>query len=485
MVSKKAVSGILSGILILTLVFCVAFAPSPKVEVAQAAENLDDLQEKYNLLEKEQSDLEEQLKSIQQKKNDRIQYIEVLNEKINSYNLQLDLICGQMDSLNRELSELQSKIDALQVSITNIEGEIEVAKTDIILQNNKITETYELFEKRLRAMYISGDTSNLEILLTSPDFSDFLTRIELVKGVAEQDVELLEDLEVALKELEESKAKLEAQKEELRLNKLALESDKSALEGKKKEFEVIKADFEEKQRLLKADRAELESALQDLSAKEQSYLQAIGDHESEIDKIDEEIKQVIRENEEKKALKRAEEQAKAAAAKNNSNRADGVGGDSGDSSDSGQSQNSGGQSQTPVSNAETNNGSGSGKMLWPIQGRTTRISSYYGPRWGRVHRGLDITGANIYGATISAAESGTVILAQYGHSSYGHYVIIDHGGGIATLYAHCSQLLVSAGQTVSRGDAIAKVGNTGNSTGPHLHFEVRVGGERINPLPYL
>lgn len=99
-----------------------------------------------------------------------------------------------------------------------------------------------------------------------------------------------------------------------------------------------------------------------------------------------------------------------------------------------------------------------------------------------MHNGIDIAGG--YGADIIAADSGTVLFSG-NSSSYGKYIVISHGGGLTTLYAHCSQLLVSAGATVSRGQTIAKVGSTGKSTGPHLHFEVSLNGSRPDPLSYV
>lgn len=130
-----------------------------------------------------------------------------------------------------------------------------------------------------------------------------------------------------------------------------------------------------------------------------------------------------------------------------------------------------------------------GEMKWPLPGYST-ISSGYGWRFNGTdfHTGIDITGGGCMGADIVAANTGTVAKANTSYvagSGYGMYIIIDHGGGKSTLYGHCSQLLVSEGQVVSRGQTIAKVGSTGWSTGPHLHFEVREGGQHVNPLPYL
>ncbi|MBQ3125703.1 MAG: peptidoglycan DD-metalloendopeptidase family protein, partial [Clostridia bacterium] len=127
-----------------------------------------------------------------------------------------------------------------------------------------------------------------------------------------------------------------------------------------------------------------------------------------------------------------------------------------------------------------------GEFRWPVDVSWKRISSYFGWRvlWGvnDYHRGIDIP-ANAW-SNIYASNGGTVIKAEY-HWSYGNYVIIDHGGGKSTLYAHANQLNVKVGQKVNQGDIIAKVGTTGNSSGNHLHFEVRLNGECKNPLDYV
>ncbi|HHW92108.1 MAG TPA: M23 family metallopeptidase [Firmicutes bacterium] len=118
-------------------------------------------------------------------------------------------------------------------------------------------------------------------------------------------------------------------------------------------------------------------------------------------------------------------------------------------------------------------------FIWPVRGR---ISSPFGPRRGGYHYGLDI--ACPRGSSIRAARSGRVIASSW-QGSYGRVVVIDHGNGIETLYAHASELLVRVGQWVNQGEVIARVGSTGRSTGPHLHFEIRIDGIRVNPSRYL
>lgn len=141
---------------------------------------------------------------------------------------------------------------------------------------------------------------------------------------------------------------------------------------------------------------------------------------------------------------------------------------------------SGGGAQVASSGSgSANSASTASALAWPLRGS---ISSYYGPRWGRTHTGIDISAS--YGAAIRAAGSGKVAYAGW-YGLYGRCVIIDHGGGLKTLYAHASKIAVTVGQHVERGEIIAYVGSSGNSTGPHLHFEVRVSGRTRNPLSYL
>lgn len=138
-------------------------------------------------------------------------------------------------------------------------------------------------------------------------------------------------------------------------------------------------------------------------------------------------------------------------------------------------------------NASIGDGVSTGKFIWPLPS-CKMISSDYGYRGGSYHAGIDISGNGVYGKDIIAADGGTVVEAnstsQWGQG-YGYYVIIDHGGGYRTMYAHCSSILVSVGQKVTQGQLIAKVGNSGNSDGAHLHFEIRINGVTQDPKPYL
>ncbi len=129
-------------------------------------------------------------------------------------------------------------------------------------------------------------------------------------------------------------------------------------------------------------------------------------------------------------------------------------------------------------------GSSSGSFTWPVP-YTHSISSYFEWRWGRMHNGIDIAAGGIYGQAIVASDGGVVTRSGDYGDGYGSCVIIDHGNGYTTLYGHCSSLAVSAGQRVSKGQTIGYVGSTGNSTGPHLHFEVMQNSTKLNPLKFV
>ena len=124
------------------------------------------------------------------------------------------------------------------------------------------------------------------------------------------------------------------------------------------------------------------------------------------------------------------------------------------------------------------------EFIWPVP-FTKKITSPYGNREGGFHKGIDIACAGVLGTNIIASEGGKVIVASYGSTGYGNHVIIDHGNGKQTVYGHCQKLFVKNGQKVSQGEVIGTVGSTGDSTGPHLHFEIRINGQAKNPQQYV
>jgi len=295
------------------------------------------------------------------------------------------------------------------------------------LEEAKVEEEAQMqrFRTRMRAMEENGPLTYLAILFEARSFSDLLARIDFISEVMEYDKRLEENLIAARKHVEEVKAEYE--------ETLA-------------EQEEVRAELLEKKAQLEAEIEAAAQMIADLEKDIEAYTAAYEENEAEEAKIQAEIERLMEE------LRKQEEAAK-------------------------QQQNSGGGGGGAIY--------GTGSYIWPTN--ATYISSEYGYRihpifkTERFHSGVDI-GASA-GDPIYAADSGTVVIATYS-SSYGNYVVINHGSGSSTLYAHMSSMAVSAGQSVSQGQVIGYVGSTGWSTGPHLHFEIRVNGSTVNPLSY-
>jgi len=129
-------------------------------------------------------------------------------------------------------------------------------------------------------------------------------------------------------------------------------------------------------------------------------------------------------------------------------------------------------------------GTGTGEFIWPVPA-ANNISSLFEYRWGSFHAGIDIADVGIYAADIVATDTGIVTFSGWDDAGYGYMVIIDHGNGYSSMYAHCDELFVSEGELVYQGDTIASVGSSGYSTGDHLHFEIWENGTAVNPCEYM
>jgi len=313
-----------------------------------------------------------------------------------------------------------------------------------------------LLKARVRSMYMNTNGSAIEALLTSKDVTSFMEKVELFAVISSHDSEVLEDYKAACADVEYKKS-LQTEMAE-RTGELAGDQ--------RRELDEINL-----------SRAELEGRIRSLESKIGQLASREDELAAQSDKLESEIKELVakaeaeaaeaarKKAEAEAARKKAEAKAAEAARKKAANSAPAGGGGSGGE---------------PAS-------AGSGIMRWPVPGYG-KISSGYGNRIHPIkktklfHSGIDIPAAT--GSGIIATKAGTVIIART-EPGYGQTVVIDHGGGITTLYGHCSKLLVKPGQKVQAGAAIAKIGSTGVSTGPHLHYEVRKNGSPQNPRSYL
>lgn len=351
--------------------------------------NTVDLQTQRSDLQNQLNEANGQLNDVQSNLSENLQQVEKLDSRI--------------ETAEQELAEQESKITELKESIEQIETQL-----------NSVTEKYdkqvELFKKRMVAIYMTGDTQYLDVLLKSSSLSDFISSYYLISQLTEIDENLLNDLETKKKTMDLSRQKLENEKTELAT--------------------IIE------------NQTRTTRTLQNTKKMRENFIAKLSDDEKDLQaKIDEINKQYEELNQQILAL-----------------------------------------AQNGIDTAYIG-----GELAWPVPGYT-RITSKYAMRVHpitgqyKLHTGVDI-GAPL-GANFVAANDGVVVKAGP-NVAYGNMVIIDHGGGISTLYAHGSEILVEVGQTVKRGDPILKVGSTGYSTGPHAHFEVRINGVTTDPLPYI
>lgn len=407
-----------------------------RMPYAKAA-NIEDLQDEYNQLEQQIAANKKKLNAIASDMENQQAYIDTLNAQVEATQKQADVLQERIGLLNSDISSLNRQIESLNTKITQTQ-----AKADD--QQKQIEETFELLKKRMRAMYMSGGGTQLEFLLEAGDFETFLTRTELLRGVAKHDTELANQLSEELEEFNKLIKSMEA-------DKASLQTQQETLVARKKDVQASAQQLSAKEDEINENVQKTNSYIQQLDKNSSAYRSQMKKLQADRDEIDAKIAAYIREH-------------------------------ASSSGNSGSSSNSGG-SPSSVSSSQ---GTTSKYLLWPLPG-FHQITSYFGPRdlaGYTYHYGIDISGSGVYGHDIVAAESGTVLLAQT-DKSWGKFILIDHGNGMLTRYAHCSKLLVSQGDKVTRGQVIAKVGDTGNVTGPHLHFEVYEGDQRYNPLNYL
>lgn len=333
-----------------------------------------------------------------------------------------DNLESYIKEIDKDLNSRQKEINKLSNELKEKEGQIAQTEAELQAAEEKAQRQYEGMKERIKYVYENGNNSYIEMILQAKNFSDFLNRAELASQVYEYDKNMLQSFEELKKSIADTKAQLEEDKK-------TIQNMQSNAEYEKKQLEIV---AEAKETQVK------------------KYESDIGDMEAKIKAYDKEIKErnaLIKQLEEKvKAQKAAAANAGASAPKYTG-----------------------------------------GKFTWPCPS-STRLTDDFGMRphpifkVDKMHNGIDIGAA--YGSDIVAAYGGTVVAAAY-NSSMGNYVMIDHGGELYTIYMHCSSLNTKEGATVTAGQSIAKVGSTGNSTGNHLHFGVRLNGAYVSPWNYL
>lgn len=328
---------------------------------------------------------------------------------------------AEKNALAEQLNTILTEMEQTQADIDKKQEEIAQKEEELMYAQIDENNQYESMKKRIKYMYENGNTQFIEILFESKSIGDFLNNAEYIEKISEYDRQMLIEFQEIVKMIEEQQKVLEEERKELEVLQESLASQQSSLES-----------------LISSKSAEI-AALED----------EIGENAAKLKELQEAAAE--------------QERLRQEAANQTTNQGT-------------QSSSNAGASIVP---------SGNGRLSNPCP--AAYISSEYGYRsspggiGSTNHKGRDYAAAT--GTPIYAAASGTVTTVSY-NVARGYYVVVNHGD-IATLYQHCSATYVSVGQSVSAGQNIAAVGSTGYSTGPHLHFEVHVGGVAVDPRNYL
>lgn len=421
---KKVVFFLLLAVLTAAFVFGDA-GSCAFAEKSSDQSRIEDAGEKKSVLEQEKEKTQTVLDNLKNLKSDTSAYIQKIDEN---------------------LDEINSEIDSLNTGITGKEQEIADADRELQSAEQVSAGQYEDMKLRIKYMYEKGNTGYLDLLFSSANLNEFLNRAEYVKKITEYDRNELTSYENTCSDINAKKEKLVSEKADL-------EKLKEEANAKQDSAQTL---MSEKKKELSGYETKIGSAETDLA----EYNKQIKAQEDEIKAIEAEVKR--KEEAAIKAAKEAAEAASRAAAE-------------------------AGKTPSKGSIQVAEKSLGDIRFIWPCPSGST-ITSAFGSREAPLegastsHMGIDISAPT--GSKIIAAADGEVVVSTYSPSA-GNYVMLSHGGGTFSLYMHCSALNVSEGQSVKQGQTIGLVGSTGYSTGPHLHFAIRSGGQYLNPSNYV
>ncbi len=432
---------------------CAGIAVSgqpPMQPVHTYADTVADYEQKIKDLDNRINEIDQQIatagQDIEASKSQQDNYWNLLvatQEKIDTVNLSVAAKEEEIKSKQAEIDNKQLEIDNKALEITETERKIADTEAQIEMLEKQNEENLHRFAQIVRANYINDSGDYLSVISGATDFYDIFVRSKLMDSVTRQNEEFMKQLQSDIHRLEDKKVQLgddikalEDQKEGLNYDKMTLQMQKEDLEDEKIDLDERVKYFNDLNSSYWGEYNTYASQIQDLETR-QANLQ----YEKKVTQADREKAQAAMDEE----IRRAQERAK------------------------------------------NNTVYDTGEWAWPLDRSYHLITTTFGwDAWRNGnHGGIDIGNSGLMGANIYASKGGEVIVAKTTYIpgyDYGMYVVIDHGSGYQTLYAHCSAIYVSVGQTVNKGDCIAAVGATGWATGPHLHFEVRKDSVRIDPL---
>lgn len=416
---------ILKQIFTLLMALCIVLS----AVFLTSADTISDLEAQQEALEQEAAEYQAIIDEKQGEIDKQEEYVNALTANIATVNDEVAVIREKIDHYNSQIAEKTENVNSLKV---------------------QSEDNMNLLRQRLNSIYKAGNASTIEIVLGAKDFSDFVDKVQLVESLSDYDSKLMDEIEGQMDVIGE-------EVESLNKDKAALEADTVTLGEKQAQLNTLLAENEELLKNLYTEKDELGAIMDSNESAQNEVEQKIQAYYEEQRRLEEE-----RLEQERLEQERLEQEN---------------GGDGGNEYDPG-------TILTPSSG---------GDWVWPTPGYTGLSSSWAEDR-GYLHGGIDIAGSGIHGTPIVAAADGFVFDAcnecshdwgKYGScgcgGGFGNYVMIDHGDGRGTVYAHMTHTVVNYGDSVSAGEIIGYVGSTGDSTGPHLHFEARYYGERYDP----
>ncbi len=361
----------------------------------------------------------------------------VLTSELSAVSTRVRTLQQDVDAQRGRLSLLEARLAASRAHLHTLDARLRGQTRQLHALERQYTVALERLQRRLRAIYTSDTPDVLSVALGAASFSDLLDAVEMINRIGRQDERIVSAVDRATRELERSRARTRASRAEAA-------QETRAVEQRTIEQRTVR------DRLLSSRDALLDAQ----SAKRTALASIREDRQTFVAEVE-----ALQAQSAALAARIAAAQAAAAARAATASSAEGA--------------------TTAAAPAAAASGSSASSLVWPVSGAVT---SSFGTRWGRMHEGIDIAVPS--GTPVHAAAAGTVIYAGW-MDGYGNIVVVDHGGGISTAYAHNTSIAVGPGQQVAQGTVLAASGSTGHSTGPHVHFEVRVNGSPVDPTGYL
>jgi murein DD-endopeptidase MepM/ murein hydrolase activator NlpD len=355
--------------------------------------------------------------------------IEAAKEREGVLTAEIEAVSAKIHALEDDVSAAETRLDRLESVLALHQQKLDRLNRLYVLQTRKLVflqrqhkEAIARLSKRLVEIYTSERTSEIAVVLEAGSFSDMLDQLEFLNTIGAQDERIAQEVEGA---------------------KLQMQETRNATRKTRKTVAATTREVAARTAEQRAVRDRLAWSQRELATARRNKRETLED---------------VQEDKDHAVAHMAELQAQSAALAAKIRSA---------------------QSAPSSAAAVTTGAPSAAGFIWPVHGVLT---SYFGWRWGRMHEGIDLAVGN--GTPVVASAAGTVIVAGW-MGGYGNLVVVDHGNGIATAYAHNTSVTVGVGQSVAQGQLVAYSGNTGNSTGPHVHFEVRVNGAAVDPLGYL